>query len=98
MENIKQMNKENVIIELPIEDTFDCPVGSFTATLDQVKFKRELGVDESAQQVRLLFAVDVPQIKHKRVLTGRNFHPQSKQLRNFLESWFGRGFYSDMKD
>jgi hypothetical protein len=92
------MSKDRLIIEISREDSFDCPAGMFAAKLDNVKLQRDWNGDEIVEHVRLLFEVNVPQIKHKRILTGRNFDPKSKHFRLFLESWLGKELYENLKD
>jgi hypothetical protein len=79
--------QENIEIEIEKESTFNCPVGSFAATLEKAECKLIKKGDEEIQGVRLVFIVHVPWIKDKIVKAGRNFDPRNRQLDKFMRSW-----------
>jgi hypothetical protein len=79
-------------IEIPKEPTFDLPEGRFKARLVAVSPKQRFTADTIIQQTRMLFEVEVPTIRFKQPMAGRNFDKtlrRGSELRGFLEAWKG---------
>lgn len=87
-----------MICNIPKDDCYDLPQGRFNATLANVRVKPKPSTNRSdQQQIRLLFAVQIPSIKNKNPMAGRTFNFDLKRgsdLRTFIESWLGVDYFS----
>jgi hypothetical protein len=78
-----------MIIPIEHEKSFDCPEGSFSAVLVEVKSV------QGSQQVRFVFEIEDLSTEFKTMLAGKNYKPQlsgESELRRDLESWLGENF------
>jgi len=86
-----------MICQIPKEDTYDLPQGRFKAVLRGVRDKTQANHPDR-QQVRLLFNVQIPSLKHKNPMAGRTFNLDLKagsELRCFLMNWLGAGAFNN---
>lgn len=81
-----------LICPIPLDETYDLPEGRFKARLVKVRPHTKQSGKGSTQLVRLLFEVDVPSLRNKTAMAGRNFIidlRRQSDLRGFLEAWRG---------
>ena len=85
---------KHTVLDIPRETSFDCPEGSYSATLSEVRDKPTLTTTGLATYVRLLFEVITPESRKKMMMAGKNFDPKMEKdkaslLRIYLETWLG---------
>jgi hypothetical protein len=86
-----------LICNVPKDDTYDLPEGRYRAVLSSVRPQWKPHANKPVQQVRLLFAVEIPSLKNKNPMAGRTFNfdlKRGSELRCFVESWLGADFFS----
>ena len=85
-----------LICPIPKDDTYDLPEGRYRAALSSARTLLK-STSRPVQQVRLLFNVNIPSLKHKNPMAGRTFNfdlSRRSELRCFVESWLGADFFS----
>lgn len=85
-----------LICPIPKDDTYDLPEGRYRAALSSARTLLK-STSRPVQQVRLLFTVNIPSLKHKNPMAGRTFNfdlSRRSELRCFVESWLGADFFS----
>jgi hypothetical protein len=75
--------------EIEKEITFDCPEGTFSAVLEQIKDNPVWDDGERIVKKRWVFVVEVPWIKDKIVKAGIDFDPRKRSMDAALRSWLG---------
>jgi hypothetical protein len=86
----------SIQLEIPLENTFDLEEGNYRGRLQTISRKPNLNAKGPGEQIRFLFEMNIPSIKNRIPMTGRNFPFSLKggsELRRFLEGWFGRKFF-----
>lgn len=86
-----------LICPIPLDETYDLPEGRFKARLVKVRPHTKQSSRGSANIVRLLFEVDVPSLRNKTAMAGRNFNldlRRQSDLRGFLEAWRGAELFA----
>lgn len=86
-----------LICNVPKDDTYDLPEGRYRAVLSSVRPQWKPHANKPVQQIRLLFAVEVPSLLNKNPMAGRTFNFDLKrgaELRCFIESWLGADFFN----
>ena len=86
-----------LICPIPKDDTYDLPEGRYRAVLTSTRTLLKTTTNRPVQQIRLLFAVEVPSLKNKNPMAGRTFNfdlSRRSELRCFVESWLGADFFS----
>ena len=86
-----------MICPIPVDDTYDLPEGRYRAVLTSARTLLKTTTNRPVQQVRLLFAVQIPSLKNKNAMAGRSFNfdlSRRSELRCFVESWLGADFFS----
>ena len=85
-----------LICPIPKDDTYDLPEGRYRAVLSSARTLLK-STSRPVQQVRLLFNVNIPSLKHKNAMAGRTFNfdlGRRSELRCFVESWLGADHFS----
>lgn len=83
-------------VQIPMENTFNLDEGNYRGRLQTISRKPNACAKGPGEQIRLLFEMDIPSIKTRIPMAGRNFTLNLKtgtELRRFLESWLGRKFF-----
>jgi hypothetical protein len=86
-----------MICPIPVDDTYDLPEGRYRAVLTSTRTLLKTTTNRPVQQVRLLFAVQIPSLKNKNPMAGRTFNfdlSRRSELRGFLEGWLGADHFS----
>ena len=86
-----------LICPIPKDDTYDLPEGRYRAVLSSVRPQWKPHANKPVQQIRLLFAVEVPSLLNKNPMAGRTFNfdlKRGSELRCFIECWLGADFFS----
>jgi hypothetical protein len=86
-----------MICPIPVDDTYDLPEGRYRAVLTSARTLLKTTNHRPVQQVRLLFAVQIPSLKNKSPMAGRTFNfdlGRRSELRGFLEGWLGADHFS----
>ena len=81
-----------LICPIPLDETYDLPEGRYRARLVKVRPHTKQTSRGSTQLVRMLFEVDIPSLRNKTAMAGRNFTldlRRQSDLRGFLEAWRG---------
>lgn len=84
-------------IVIPLENEFNLPAGQFRGRLANLARKPSHFATASGEQIRFLFELDIPSIKNRIPMAGRNFALSLKggsELRRFLEGWLGKRFFA----
>src|SRR5512137_859738 len=83
-------------VQIPLENTFNLDEGNYRGRLQTISRKPNACAKGPGEQIRLLFQMDIPSIKTRIPMAGRNFTLNLKtgtELRRFLESWVGRELF-----
>jgi hypothetical protein len=86
-----------LICNVPKDDTYDLPEGRYRAVLSSVRPQWRPHANKPVQQIRLLFAVQIPSLLNKNPMAGRTFNfdlKRGSELRVFVESWLGADIFS----
>ena len=86
-----------LICPIPLDETYDLPEGRYRARLVKVRPHTKQSSRGSTNVVRLLFEVDVPSLRNKTAMAGRNFNLDLRRqtdLRGFLEAWRGAELFA----
>jgi hypothetical protein len=84
-------------IYIPPEVAFDLPEGKYKAVITTVRTFTKQSKRGAQEWVRILWEVEVPQLKHLDCRAGRNFQHSLKpgsDLRNFLTGLLGNQFFT----
>jgi hypothetical protein len=86
-----------LICPIPRDDIYDLPEGRYRAVLSSVRTQTKPTTSRPVEQIRLLFAVNIPSLKHKNPKAGRTFNfdlKRGSELRVVVESWLGADWFN----
>ena len=81
---------------IEMENEFNLEEGQYRGRLATLSRKPSHPAKGLGDQVRFLFEMNIPSIKNRTPMAGRNFHMSLKggsELRRFLEGWLGKKFF-----
>ena len=83
-------------VHIPLENSFNLDEGNYRGRLQTLSRKPNRCAKGPNEEIRLLFEMNIPSIKNRIPMTGRNFAMSLKggtELRRFLEGWLGKKFF-----
>lgn len=87
------------IIQIPREQTFDLPVGSYNAAIHSIKVRTKSNSCDK-RELRILFQVNVPGMEKKIALAGTTYDldfRRGSKLRNLIEMIKGPEWFESMQ-
>lgn len=90
-----------LLCPIPLDETYDLPQGRYRARLVKVRPETKLSHRGPTHLIRLLFEVQIPSLKNRIPMAGRNFTldlRRQSDLRGFLEAWKGAELFVDGAD
>lgn len=90
-----------LICPIPLDETYDLPQGRYRARLVKVRPETKLSHRGPTHLIRLLFEVQIPSLKNRIPMAGRNFPfdlGRKSDLRGFLEAWKGAELFANGAD